>query len=440
MPLNPKARDTIVDMVRRHGPEIVGDARRCEGYLRDFCAAEPLEMNLLIDALRERVPQTLQANANNKLIQAHVPDLVQKLHLHRGMREDFAVWAVEAWATALGVTIRAPATAAGTPQTPAELEFGRAVRFAVQDGVLTRDERRNLDMLRDRLGLDPQWAQQVIADALAAAPPRVAGGGNWAGRVAWLIIGVAVIAGVGVGAMKVLGVAKSGGPGTSMTPSAHASGPTTAAGPTASPTSSGSSPSPARPAATPAVPIDAAVTRLRDRINADRNTVDQRLSELIDLEKSVKQQRDQFDAAVSELDRMQTLLSQAISRAEVENRWPVRVAGQRLSEAQARSAVKTFEQAVAQTKTSIAALDHAFAASQSVQAAGQTYRTQLNNLKARLPAARTEADLAPIADAVARAAADFANTDRASAAAIRPTPPPPVTLDSVFSSLGSGPR
>ena len=426
MPLNPKARDTLIEMVRRHGEEIVADPRRCEGYLRDFCAAERLEMNLLIDALRERVPQSLQAHAGKKLVQAHVPDLVETLHLHRGMRQDYAYWAVEAWAAALGLTVPAPA-AAQSPETPAERQFRQAAKFATQDGVVTRDERRNLDALRDKLGLAPPRAERIVAEELAAVPrpgvkPR-------RGRaVAVLLLAVAGIAGAVVWKRT------------------HSAGPTTAGRQTTAVTAAAPKPPPPPPApagsqSSPAtLPANDAVVRLADRIAAERMNVQRRAGELAAATTAAQDRRSALAASLPEFQRVDELLTRAVERAEVEDRWPVRLGEQRLSARRSRAAVQALGDAIAGQQNAIAALDDAVATARTLQDAAGTLRKELDDQKRRLAAAHDTADLTAIDHVVTTRVQAFQSMDQRAAPTLSPPLPADATVDSVFASLPPDPH
>src|SRR3712207_7104185 len=58
-------RRTLRDLIARHGTGLCSDARRCEGLLRDLCGEHRREINILVGALRERVPLDLLAGRNS---------------------------------------------------------------------------------------------------------------------------------------------------------------------------------------------------------------------------------------------------------------------------------------------------------------------------------------------------------------------------------------
>jgi len=59
--MNDGPRQTLRELVARHGPGLCSDARRCEALLRDHAGAHRREVNILVSALKERVPLDLLA-------------------------------------------------------------------------------------------------------------------------------------------------------------------------------------------------------------------------------------------------------------------------------------------------------------------------------------------------------------------------------------------
>lgn len=97
------ARETLRELVARHGPGLASDARRCEGLLRDLCGAHRREINLLVNALEERVPLDLLAAQRTMPHGLLLARLSKRLEEQLGLTEEAARWAVESWALALGV-------------------------------------------------------------------------------------------------------------------------------------------------------------------------------------------------------------------------------------------------------------------------------------------------------------------------------------------------
>lgn len=109
-------RQTLCELIAKYGESLCDDPSRCEGLLRDFCGRHRLEINVLIDAIKERIPTDLCGSLASVPIEISLTRLTQRLQQHRGLPKDLARWAVESWALALGKIAEkdlAPQTAAG---------------------------------------------------------------------------------------------------------------------------------------------------------------------------------------------------------------------------------------------------------------------------------------------------------------------------------------
>ena len=96
-------RQTLRDLVARHGPGLCSDARRCEGLLRDLCGAHRREINVLISALKQHVPLDLLAAQGAMPRGLLLARLARRLEEQLALTEEAARWAVDSWALALGV-------------------------------------------------------------------------------------------------------------------------------------------------------------------------------------------------------------------------------------------------------------------------------------------------------------------------------------------------
>ncbi|HKQ52121.1 MAG TPA: hypothetical protein VJT74_07120 [Pyrinomonadaceae bacterium] len=101
--MNDAPRQTLRELVARHGPDLCSDARRCEGLLRDLCGEHRREINLLVSALEERVPLDLLAARGSVPHGLLLTRLSKRLEDQLAVTEQAARWAVESWALALGV-------------------------------------------------------------------------------------------------------------------------------------------------------------------------------------------------------------------------------------------------------------------------------------------------------------------------------------------------
>lgn len=101
--MNSAARQTLRGLIERHGPGLASDARRCEAFLRDLCGAHRREINIIVSALKERVPLDLLAGRRTMPHGLLLARLSKRLEEHLALTEAAAHWAVETWALALGV-------------------------------------------------------------------------------------------------------------------------------------------------------------------------------------------------------------------------------------------------------------------------------------------------------------------------------------------------
>ncbi|MET0647586.1 MAG: hypothetical protein ABW208_13290, partial [Pyrinomonadaceae bacterium] len=94
-------------LIARHGPGLCSDARRCEGLLRDLCGGHRREINILVGALRERVPLNLMAGRNSVPRGLLLTRLAKRLEDQLALTGEASRWAVDSWALALGVVSEA---------------------------------------------------------------------------------------------------------------------------------------------------------------------------------------------------------------------------------------------------------------------------------------------------------------------------------------------
>jgi len=101
--MNDAPRQTLRGLIARHGPGLCSDARRCEGLLRDLCGEHRREINILVGALRERVPLDLLAGRNSAPTGLLLSRLARRLEDQLALTADASRWAVDSWALALGI-------------------------------------------------------------------------------------------------------------------------------------------------------------------------------------------------------------------------------------------------------------------------------------------------------------------------------------------------
>lgn len=105
--MNNFPRQVLRQILTKYGKEICGDARRCEGLLNDLCGSYRREINVLVNAIEERVPLDLLAGAGSMPAQLLFNKLEKRLEDQTALTAEAASWAVESWALALGVATEA---------------------------------------------------------------------------------------------------------------------------------------------------------------------------------------------------------------------------------------------------------------------------------------------------------------------------------------------
>jgi hypothetical protein len=102
--MNNIPRQKLHELITQHSHLICDDHKKCEAMLRDLCPEYNREINILITALREKVAADLLTVSDATPKELLLANLTKRLHDNFGFGEEFASWAVESWAFALGVT------------------------------------------------------------------------------------------------------------------------------------------------------------------------------------------------------------------------------------------------------------------------------------------------------------------------------------------------
>lgn len=101
--MNNLPRQTLRRILAKHGSEVCNDAKRCENLLNDSCGAYRREINVLVNAIEERVPLDLLAGSRSMPLELLLTRLEKRLEEQTAMTAEAASWAVESWALALNV-------------------------------------------------------------------------------------------------------------------------------------------------------------------------------------------------------------------------------------------------------------------------------------------------------------------------------------------------
>jgi len=107
--MNDDAGTILLSLVSRYGTSIASDPLRCEALLRDTCPRCRREIFVLVNAVRQQVPADLLSPRHSLPQELFRGFLKKRMQDELAFSDEAAAWAVETWATALGVdTIKNP--------------------------------------------------------------------------------------------------------------------------------------------------------------------------------------------------------------------------------------------------------------------------------------------------------------------------------------------
>jgi hypothetical protein len=115
--MNDLPQDQLNQLLSTHGQQLPEDPQRCEALLRDTFPSYPREVSLLVNALKQGVPQELLSSHNKIPFEVTRSRLTHKLTENLFVQDQAAEWVVDAWSEALGVkqTINRPMTTMQPP-------------------------------------------------------------------------------------------------------------------------------------------------------------------------------------------------------------------------------------------------------------------------------------------------------------------------------------
>jgi nitrous oxidase accessory protein NosD len=120
--MNNQPREKLRELIAEYGLTLIDDPRRCRALLKDYCGQHKREIHLLISALQQGVAAELLSSPKDLPYCLPATRLAQRLHNQLGVTPEFAAWAVESWALALGMAVEpvvvAPPTVSIAPDAP----------------------------------------------------------------------------------------------------------------------------------------------------------------------------------------------------------------------------------------------------------------------------------------------------------------------------------
>lgn len=139
-------RRMLRQILTKHGEEIYRDARRCENLLKDLCGADRREINVLINAIEERVPLDLLAANPSMPLELLLTRLEKRLEEQTAMTDEAARWSVESWALALNLATESEIQARRKRIETAASKVSKREIIQPDDpssGAVSNDNRRN---------------------------------------------------------------------------------------------------------------------------------------------------------------------------------------------------------------------------------------------------------------------------------------------------------
>src|SRR5438093_11707655 len=100
--MNELPRQKLCELIAKYGESLCDEPLKCEGLLRDLCGQYRLEVNVLIDAIKERITTDLRSSSDSVPLEVTLARLTKRFQDHRGATPETARWVVESWALALG--------------------------------------------------------------------------------------------------------------------------------------------------------------------------------------------------------------------------------------------------------------------------------------------------------------------------------------------------
>jgi hypothetical protein len=171
--MNKLPRQKLVDILRRHGHEIIREPRRCVGLMRDNFPGYRREIAVLAAALEQRIAAELLAQGKSRTPRGVLlARLAARLRDEMAMEEDAALWAIRTWALALGVVTQEELDSLEHSDAPPG-DQGATAPHGDQGATAPHGEQGATASPRVRPQAQPTRTPQTHADA---PPPSAAAG------------------------------------------------------------------------------------------------------------------------------------------------------------------------------------------------------------------------------------------------------------------------
>jgi len=129
--LDNEARKQLIEIVKRYGIKILGEPRKVEGLLKDFCQEQRKEIFSIVSALKEGASTELINSSKSGTQKLVIGRLSRRLQDNYAMTEEASIWSIESIAIASGIISEKEATGirkAQVEQKPAETKPGATYR------------------------------------------------------------------------------------------------------------------------------------------------------------------------------------------------------------------------------------------------------------------------------------------------------------------------
>lgn len=165
--MNSVPRHTLQKITAKYGKDICTDARRCAGLLNDLCGSFRREINVLVNAIDERVPLDLLAGAGSMPLELLLTRLEKRFEDNTGLTEEAARWAVESWALALGVATSAEIEERERKKTEAVSGKERKTQTIAPEN---KPANQSVPDFGRTNPVQPPWTQTPVTSSKTASP------------------------------------------------------------------------------------------------------------------------------------------------------------------------------------------------------------------------------------------------------------------------------